>query len=101
MELIRYMIRSKVSLLYLIDLDKAYDRVQREELWHCMKESGVAKENMRVVKKMYENSKTVVRCADQGSDTSPLFLVVVLDRVTDEVRHKGPQMTFNQIINNA
>lgn len=43
----------------------------------------------------------VVRCADQGSDTSPLFLVVVLDRVTDEVRHKGPQMTFNQIINNA
>lgn len=55
--MIRYMIRSKVSLLYLIDLDKAYDRVQREELWHCMKESGVAKENMRVVKKMYENSK--------------------------------------------
>lgn len=66
-----------------------------------MKESGVAKENMRVVQKMYENRKTAVRCADQGSDTSPLFLVVVLDRVTDEVRHKGPQMTFNQIINNA
>lgn len=27
--------------LHCVDLDKAYERVPREEMWHCMRESGV------------------------------------------------------------
>ncbi|KAK3510519.1 hypothetical protein QTP70_009119 [Hemibagrus guttatus] len=46
-----------------VDLEKAYDRVPREELWYCMRKSGVAEKYVRVVQDIYERSRTVVRCA--------------------------------------
>ncbi|KAL7844615.1 hypothetical protein SRHO_G00231540 [Serrasalmus rhombeus] len=46
-----------------VDLEKAYDMVPREELWYCMRKSGVAEKYVRVVQDMYEDSETVVRCA--------------------------------------
>ncbi|KAK3558644.1 hypothetical protein QTP86_022969, partial [Hemibagrus guttatus] len=46
-----------------VDSEKAYDRVLREELWYCMRKSGVAEKYVRVVQDMYERSRTVVRCA--------------------------------------
>ncbi|KAK3570239.1 hypothetical protein QTP86_017140, partial [Hemibagrus guttatus] len=46
-----------------VDLEKEYDRVPREELWYCMRKSGVAEKYVRVVQDMYERSRTVVRCA--------------------------------------
>ena len=36
-----------------LDLEKAYDRVSREELWCCMRKSGVAEKYVRVVQDMY------------------------------------------------
>ncbi|KAK3533018.1 hypothetical protein QTP70_006232 [Hemibagrus guttatus] len=47
----------------LENLEKAYDRVLREELWYCMRKSGVAEKYVRVVQDMYERSRTAVRCA--------------------------------------
>ncbi|MCJ8736039.1 hypothetical protein PDJAM_G00254220 [Pangasius djambal] len=44
-----------------VDLEKAYDRVPREELWCCMRKSGVAEKYVRVLQDMYERSRTVVR----------------------------------------
>ena len=32
-----------------VDLEKAYDRVLREELWYCMKKSGIVKKYVRLV----------------------------------------------------
>ncbi|KAK3542950.1 hypothetical protein QTP70_007292 [Hemibagrus guttatus] len=61
-----------------VDLEKAYDRVPREELWYCMKKSGVAEKYVRVVQDMYERSRTVVRCA------------VVMDQLSEEVRQESP-----------
>lgn len=37
-----------------MDLEKADDRVPRDELWYCMKKSGVAEKFMKVVENMYE-----------------------------------------------
>ncbi|KAK3538685.1 hypothetical protein QTP86_012735 [Hemibagrus guttatus] len=62
----------------LENLEKAYDRVPREELWYCMRKSGVAEKYVRVVQDMYERSRTVVRCA------------VVMDRLLEEVRQESP-----------
>ncbi|KAK3563081.1 hypothetical protein QTP86_016325 [Hemibagrus guttatus] len=45
------------------DLEKAYDRVPREELWYCMRKSEVAEKYVRVVQDIYERSRTVVKCA--------------------------------------
>ncbi|KAK3565253.1 hypothetical protein QTP86_001673 [Hemibagrus guttatus] len=61
-----------------VDLEKAYDRVSREELWYCMRKSGVAEKYVRVVQDMYERSRTVVRCA------------VVMDQLSEEVRQESP-----------
>ncbi|KAK3552723.1 hypothetical protein QTP86_021126, partial [Hemibagrus guttatus] len=76
-----------------VDLEKAYDRVPREELWYCMRKSGVAEKYVRVVQDMYESSRTVVRCAvgqseefkvevglHQGSALSPFLFAMVMDQ---------------------
>ncbi|KAK3521102.1 hypothetical protein QTP86_001894 [Hemibagrus guttatus] len=62
----------------LENLEKAYDRVPREELWYCTRKSGVAEKYVRVVQDMYERSRTVVRCA------------VVMDQLSEEVRQESP-----------
>ena len=86
-----------------VDLEKAYDRVPREELWHCMRVSGVDEKYVRVVQDMYESSLTAVRCAvgltkwfevgvglHQGSALSPFLFALLMDRLTDEVRQESP-----------
>ncbi|KAK3562874.1 hypothetical protein QTP86_011116 [Hemibagrus guttatus] len=85
------------------DLEKAYDRVPREELWYCMRKSGVAEKYVRVVQDMYERSRTVVRCAGgqteefkvevglrQGSALSPFLFAMVKDQLSEEVRQESP-----------
>ena len=86
-----------------VDLEKAYDKVPREELWHCMRESGVAEKYVSVVKDMYEDCATAVRCAvgttedfkvrvglHQGSALSPFLFAIVMDRLTDDIRQEAP-----------
>ncbi|KAK3525309.1 hypothetical protein QTP86_027209 [Hemibagrus guttatus] len=95
-------------------MEKAYDRVPREELWYCMRKSGV----VRVVQDMYERSRTVVRCAvgqteefkvevglHQGSALSPFLFAMVMDQLSEEVfdendvrraRFVGRQKEVNQ-----
>ncbi|KAK3572394.1 hypothetical protein QTP86_032615, partial [Hemibagrus guttatus] len=86
-----------------VDLEKAYDRVPREELWYCMRKSGVAEKYVRVVQDMYERSRTVVRCAvgqteefkvevglHQGSALSPFLFAIVMDQLSEEIRQESP-----------
>ena len=86
-----------------VDLEKAYDRVPREELWYCMRKSGIVEKYVQLVQDMYEGNETVVRCAvgttesfkvkvglHQGSALSPFLFAVIMDRLTDEVRREQP-----------
>ncbi|KAK3515567.1 hypothetical protein QTP70_024592 [Hemibagrus guttatus] len=86
-----------------VDLEKACDRVPREELWYCMGKSGVAEKYVRVVQDMYERSRTVVRCAvgqteefkvevglHQGSALSPFLFAIVMDQLSEVVRQESP-----------
>ncbi|KAK3545752.1 hypothetical protein QTP70_011318 [Hemibagrus guttatus] len=81
---------------------RGYDRVPREELWYCMRKSGVAEKYVRVVQDMYERSRTVVRCAvgqteefkvevglHQGSALSPFLFAIVMDQLSEEVRQES------------
>ncbi|KAK3523326.1 hypothetical protein QTP86_029494 [Hemibagrus guttatus] len=89
--------------LCVVDLEKAYDRVPREELWYCMRKSGVAEKYVRVVQDMYERSRTVGRCAvgqteefkvevglHQGSALNPFLFAIVMDQLSEEVRQEYP-----------
>ncbi|KAK3519649.1 hypothetical protein QTP86_002806, partial [Hemibagrus guttatus] len=80
-----------------VDLEKAYDRVPREELWYCMRKSGVAE------KYVFRLCRTVVRCAvgqteefnvevglHQGSALSPFLFAIVMDQLSEEVRQESP-----------
>ena len=71
------------------DLKKAYDRVPRDELWYCMRKSGIVEKYVRLVQGMYKDSEAVVRCAiettesfkdkvelHQGSALSPFLFAV-------------------------
>ena len=46
-----------------VDLEKAYDNVPREEVWYCMRKSGLAEKYVRIVQYMYDGSPRAVRCA--------------------------------------
>ena len=86
-----------------VDLEKTYDRIPREELWYCMRKSGIVEKYVQLVQDMYEGSETVVRCAvgttknfkvkvrlHQGSALSPFLFAVIMERLTDEVRRELP-----------
>ncbi|KAK3512658.1 hypothetical protein QTP70_020884 [Hemibagrus guttatus] len=90
-----------------VDLEKAYDRVPREELWYCMRKSGVAEKYVRVVQDMYERSRTAVRCAvgqteefkvevglHQGSALSPFLFAIVMDQLSEEVEENLERWRF-------
>ena len=86
-----------------IDLEKAYDRVPREEVWHCLRSAGVAEKYVKVIQDMYHDSETIVRCAvgttkpfsvrvglHQGSALSPFLFAVVMDQLTTGIRREAP-----------
>ncbi|KAI5090485.1 hypothetical protein C0J45_19346 [Silurus meridionalis] len=71
--------------------------MDREELWYCMRKSGVSEKYVRVVQDMHEDSVTAVMCAvgttdwfkveagpHQGSALSPFLFTVVMDEVRQE-----------------
>ena len=49
-----------------IDLEKVYDRVPHEELWHCMRETGVSEEYVKLVQDMCAGNVTVVLLYCEG-----------------------------------
>ncbi|KAI5622938.1 migration and invasion-inhibitory protein [Silurus asotus] len=70
----------------------------REELWNCMRKSGVSEKYVRVVQDMYKDSVTAVGTIDwfkvkvglhQGSALSPFLFAVVMERLKDEVRQES------------
>lgn len=53
--------RSQKELrLCLVDLQKGHDKVPREELWYCIRKSGVVEKYARMVENIYGDSETVV-----------------------------------------
>ena len=70
-----------------VDLEKAYDKVPREDVWYCKRKSGLTEKYVRIVQDMYDGSTTAVMCVvlvtegfvlkvglHQGSSLSPSLL---------------------------
>ncbi|KAI5102764.1 gastrula zinc finger protein XlCGF28.1-like, partial [Silurus meridionalis] len=59
-----------------VDLEKAYNRVPRDELWYCMRKPGVSEKYVRVVQDMYED-RPLTTVAPQGRVLSPMLFTLL------------------------
>ena len=87
----------------LIDLEKAYDRVSREELWKCLRLAETSQCYIKIIKDMYDGATTTVRSAaglteefkvgvglHQDSALSPFLFLIIIDRLTEDIRKDVP-----------
>ena len=78
--------------MVFIDLEKAYDRVPRQEVWRCMREKGVPEKYVIIVQDMHEEGRTRVKSSvgitdiiplgvglHQGSSLSPYPFAMIMD----------------------
>ncbi|XP_042869772.1 uncharacterized protein LOC122251735 [Penaeus japonicus] len=93
----KYMEGQKELHCIFVDLEEAYDKVPRDELWYGMRNSGVNEKYVSVVQDMYENSLTEAMCAVgtterlmyQGSTLSPLLYAMIMDKMTDGIKQES------------
>ena len=87
-----------------IDLEKAYDRVPREEIWRTTKERLVPDKYVKLVQDMYTGCRTKVRTVagesrkcnvevglHQGSALSPYLFLILMDVLTERARKEAPE----------
>ena len=87
-----------------IDLEKAYDRVPREEIWRTMRERLVPDKYVKLVQDMYTGCRTKVRTVagesskfnvevglHQGSALSLYLFLILMDVLTERVRKEAPE----------
>ena len=86
-----------------IDLEKAYDRVPREELWKCLWLAEKLECYKIIIKDMYDGATTTVRSAaglmeefkvgvglHQGSALSPFLFAMIIHRLTKDIKKDAP-----------
>ena len=93
----------KVVQCAFIDLEKAFDRVPRQELWECLQLAETSECYVRIIKDMYDRATTTVRSAagltekfkvgvglHQGSALSPFLYAIIMDKLTEDIRKDAP-----------
>ena len=89
--------------MVFIDLEKAYDRMPRQEVWRCMREKGVPEKYVMIVQDMYEGARTRVKSSvgltetipvgvglHQGSSMSPYFFAMIMDVLARGIKDISP-----------
>ena len=82
-----------------IDLEKAYDRVPKEELWKCLRLAETSECYIKIIQDMHDRATTTVRSAaglikkfkvgvglHQGSALSPFLFAIIINRLTEDIR---------------
>ena len=99
----KYREKEKEMHLVFIDLEKAYDRVPRQEVWRFLREKNVSEKYIRVIKDMYRGATTQVRSVvgttenfevqvglHQGSTLSPYIFDLVMDVIVADIKDQVP-----------
>jgi hypothetical protein len=69
-----------------VDLEKAFDSIDREALWFKMRKKGVSDNMVECIKKLYNNTKVCVKCGgnketdfvEQRRGVRHIFLLMIL-----------------------
>ena len=105
--------KNKRMLMVCVDLEKAYDRVDRELLWRVLRAYGVNGELIRAVRSLYDDGKACVRVQGQKSDwfgvgqgvrqgctMSPWLFNIFMDNIVREAKQRfegGVEMETGKI----
>ena len=95
--------KQKELHMVFIDIEKAYDRVPRQEVWRCMREKGVPEKYAMIVQDIYEGAKTRVKSSvgltdmipvgvelHQGSSLSPYVFAMIMDVLARGIKDISP-----------
>ena len=82
-----------------IDLEKAYDRVPREELWECLRLAETSECYKKIIQDIYDGTTKTVKSAagltkefkvgvglHQGSALNPFLFAIIIDRLTEDIK---------------
>ena len=99
-----YRERKKDLHMVFIDLEKAYDRVNRNVMWQALKKKGVSEIYIKLIKDMYKDITTCVRTPvgisgdfpntiglHQGSALSPYLFTLIIDEITKHIYKSIPE----------
>lgn len=86
-----------------LDLERAFDRVPHDLIWHSLRSHGVPKAYVKWIQLLYDNATSSVRCAaglsppfpvsvgvHQGSALSPLLFFLCMDTITADLQLPHP-----------
>ena len=89
--------------MVFVDLEKAYDTVPRDLIWHCLRRKGVPEAYIEIIKDMYDGCTTEVNTSvgstdavkidvglHQGSALSPFLFILIMDTITEDIEEKPP-----------
>ena len=89
--------------MVFIDLEKAYDRVPRQEVWRYMREKGMPEKYVMIVQDMYEGARTRIKSRvgltemipvgiglHQGSPLSPYVFAMIMDVLARRIKDISP-----------
>ena len=68
----KYLAKGKDVFFAFMDLEKAYDRVDRKAMWDVLRLYGVGGKLLRAVQSFYVNSRACVRVGSEVSDWFPV-----------------------------
>ncbi|GJS17053.1 ataxia telangiectasia mutated family protein [Tanacetum coccineum] len=80
----KYRERQRDLHMAFLDLEKAYDCIQRELVWRTLIDKGAPMRYLRVLRDMYEWAKT------RGSAISPYLFSLILDEISRGIQEDVP-----------
>ena len=97
----KYLRKGKDVFWAFMDLEKAYDRVDRNGMWEVLRQYGVSGKLLQAVKSLYVNSRACVRVGSEVSESfevhtglrqgcvmSPWLFNIYMDGVVKEVSER-------------
>ena len=89
--------------MVFVDLEKAYDTIPRELIWHCLRKRGVPEGYVNIIQDMYRDSTTKVSTTSgktedinigiglhQRSALSSLLFIIIMDVVAEGIDENTP-----------
>lgn len=101
----KFLTYNKEIYMCFIDLEKAFDKVKREEIWNALESNGVEVGLIEAIKSLYKNTTNTVKANNhetkkfrttqgvrQGGVLSPLLFLIFMDQIIKNCSRSSRKM---------